>query len=102
MRHVYAPAAPLVFKVFDADGAEKIELKQAYNIAGPLCFAGDYLARNIELPTITEGDWLLIPNIGANTYGFWARHCSRVVPKLLGIDLQGSVTQWSDRQRIDY
>lgn len=101
-RHVYAPAAPLVFKVLNADGSEKTGFKQVYNVAGPLCFAGDYLARNIELPTINEGDWLLIDNVGANTYGLWSRHCTRTIPKVLGIDLQGCVSQWSDRQRISY
>jgi len=101
-RHVYVPATPLAFKVFGSDGTEKTERKRAYNVAGPLCFAGDYLARNIELPIVDEGDWLLISNVGANTYGLWSRHCTRTIPKVLGIDLQGVVTQWSDRQRIGY
>ncbi len=101
-RHVYVPAAPLVFKVLDSDGIEKTGLTKTYNVAGPLCFAGDYLARNIELPTINEGDWLLISDVGANTYGLWSRHCTRTIPKVLGIDLQGTVSQWSERQRIGY
>lgn len=99
-RHVYAPAAPLTFKVLTQDGTEKKEPVQRYNIAGPLCFAGDYLARGIELPTIREGDWLLISDVGANTYGLWSRHCSRNIPKVVGIDLQGEVSKWSDRQAI--
>lgn len=101
-RHVYAPAAPLAFKVLNPDGSEKSGPDQRYNVAGPLCFAGDYLARDIELPLINEGDWLLISNVGANTYGLWSRHCTRTIPKVLGIDLSGSISQWSDRQRIAY
>ena len=101
-RHVYAPAAPLTFKALNPDGSEKTGLDQTYNIAGPLCFAGDYLARNIKLPITQEGDWLLITDVGANTYGLWSRHCTRKIPKVLGIDLQGSVTQWSDRHPIAY
>lgn len=101
-RHVYAPAAPLVFTVLNPDGSEKTGSHQIYNIAGPLCFAGDYLARNIELPTIHEGDWLLINDVGANTYGLWSRHCTRTIPKVLGIDSQGAVSLWSDRERIGY
>ena len=101
-RHVYAPAAPLVFEVLNADGIQKTGLSTTYNVAGPLCFAGDYLARNIELPTINEGDWLLISDVGANTYGLWSRHCTRTIPKVLGIDLQGGVSQWSVRQRIGF
>ena len=100
-RHVYAPATALVITVLTPDGTEKTELTKTVNIAGPLCFAGDYLARNIELPSINEGDWLLISDVGANTYGLWSRHCTRTVPKVLGIDRQGCVTQWSDRQKIN-
>ena len=37
------------FKVLNPDGPEKSGLNQIYNVAGPLCFAGGYLARNIEL-----------------------------------------------------
>ena len=101
-RHVYTPAAPLAITVLNSDGHEKTGSEQIYNIAGPLCFAGDYLARNLDLPLIEEGDWLLISDVGANTYGLWSRHCTRTVPKVLGIDLQGSVSQWSDRQSIAY
>ncbi len=101
-RHVYAPVAPLVVKVLNPDGTEKTGLNQTCNIAGPLCFAGDYLARNIELPKINEGDWLLICDVGANTYGLWSRHCTRSIPKVLGIDLQGAVSQWSARQKIGF
>lgn len=101
-RHVYAPADPLVFKVLDSAGIEKTGIKKVYNVAGPLCFAGDYLARNTELPTVNEGDWLLISDVGANTYGLWSRHCTRRIPKVLGIDLQGRVSQWSARQQINY
>ncbi|MFK7893772.1 MAG: hypothetical protein AB8B63_23345 [Granulosicoccus sp.] len=101
-RHVYAPAAPLAFKVLNPDGTVKTGPVQSCNIAGPLCFAGDYLARNIELPVIVEGDWLLISDVGANTYGLWSRHCTRTIPKVLGIDQQGAVSQWSDRQPIGF
>ena len=101
-RHIYKPAAPLAITVLDHGGIEKSGLKQLYNIAGPLCFAGDYLARNIELPIIEEGDWLLISEVGANTYGLWSRHCTRTVPKVLGIDSQGSIQKWSDRHPIAY
>jgi len=101
-RHVYAPAAPLTFTVLNPDGLVKTGPPRSYNIAGPLCFAGDYLARNIELPEVTEGDWLLMSDVGANTYGLWSRHCSRAVPKVLGIDLEGGVSQWSDRQPVAF
>jgi diaminopimelate decarboxylase len=55
----------------------------SYDIAGPLCFNGDYVAKNLKLPAIREGDIFVIRNIGANTFGLWSRHCSRTVPKFV-------------------
>ena len=101
-RHIYAPAAALDITVLSPDGTEKSTETKTVNIAGPLCFAGDYLARNAELPSINEGDWLLIKEVGANTYGLWSRHCTRTVPKVLGIDEHGKVSLWSDRQKIHF
>jgi diaminopimelate decarboxylase len=54
-----------------------------YNIAGPLCFNGDFLYYNLELPTITTEDKFVIQNIGANTLSMWSQHCSRKIPKLI-------------------
>lgn len=48
-----------------------------YRIVGPLCFAGDVLYENAELPELQEGDELIIFNTGANTYSMWSNHCSR-------------------------
>lgn len=101
-RHIYAPASALDITVLNPDGTEKRAEAKTVNIAGPLCFAGDYLARSIELPPVVEGDWLLIKDVGANTYGLWSRHCSRTLPKVLGIDSQGNVSLWSDRQKITF
>ena len=101
-RHIYAPQSRLNLHVLDSDGREKRGTTCRYNIAGPLCFAGDYLARDIELPVVEEGNWLLIPNTGANTYGLWSRHCSRTIPKVLAVDVDGEVSQWSDRVRINF
>jgi len=41
---------------------------ETYDIAGPLCESGDLLARDRQLPQISEGDLLAILNVGA--YGF--------------------------------
>ena len=56
---------------------------RAHDLVGPLCFAGDVLARGIELPQLHEGDWLVMAGTGANTYGLWSRHCSRTIPKVV-------------------
>lgn len=54
-----------------------------YDIAGPLCFSGDYLFRNWKLPSLFSGDKLAIANVGANTTALWSRHCSRKIPKTI-------------------
>jgi diaminopimelate decarboxylase len=54
-----------------------------YNIVGPLCFAGDILFENIELPKINEGDKMFIYEIGANTLSMWSGHCSREQPTFI-------------------
>jgi diaminopimelate decarboxylase len=41
---------------------------ETYDVAGPLCESGDFLARDRKLPKIGEGDLLAVLNAGA--YGF--------------------------------
>lgn len=57
--------------------------KRRYNIAGPLCFAGDFIFYDLELPKLEENDVFFIHQIGANTLSMWSRHCSRALPTYL-------------------
>jgi len=69
------------------------------DLAGPLCFAGDYLQQQIQFPTLEEGDELLLLNTGSNAYGLWSRHCSRTIPQVIGVDLDTqTVLQMSPRK----
>lgn len=61
-------------------GIDKIR----YTVAGPLCFAGDIIARDIELPVVEAGDYLLIHDTGAYTLSMWSRYNSRQIPKVIG------------------
>jgi len=61
------------------------------DIAGPLCFAGDYLQQQAQFPTLKEGDELLLLNTGSNAYGLWSRHCSRTIPKVIGVDVESQI-----------
>ena len=65
------------------------EKQRAYDIVGPLCFAGDVLARDLVLPELFEGDWLVFSGAGANTFGLWSRHCSRAIPKVVASRAEG-------------
>lgn len=70
--------------------------QRTYDIVGPLCFAGDVLARELVLPELAEGDWLVFSGTGANTFGLWSRHCSRTIPKVVA-SRTGFCDLWSPR-----
>lgn len=55
-----------------------------WNLAGPLCFAGDILARDLALPAVTEGDQLVVCDTGSYTFSMWSRYNSRLTPRILG------------------
>jgi len=87
MRTAYHPNDwPHRFTVLTPDGAIKAGDERSQTIAGPLCFAGDVIARSRPLPAIEEGDWVLIHDAGAYTLGMWSRHCSRGIPPVIGYD----------------
>jgi diaminopimelate decarboxylase len=71
--------------IVDKYGNIKTSGNARYNIAGPLCFAGDIIASGISLPTIAEGDYVLIHDTGAYTLSMWSRYNSRQIPKVVGV-----------------
>ncbi len=87
MRDAYSKPRGLTFLTFDGNGNLKKSDTSVYDIAGPLCFAGDYISKNQQLQDPTEGDWLGLVNTGSNSIGLWSRHCSRMVPKVLGSNM---------------
>jgi diaminopimelate decarboxylase len=72
--------------VVTAQGKTKSGPLRPTTIAGPLCFAGDIIARDVLLPPIETGDWILIRDVGAYTLSMWSRHCSRGIPAVLGYE----------------
>ena len=102
MRDAYTKPRPFPFTIWSSVGAQKHGQGTSFDIAGPLCFAGDYLAHGAELPENTEeGDYLVVDQTGANTLGLWSRHCSRTVPAVWAWDGQ-SYEKWSERKTINY
>lgn len=55
-----------------------------WTVSGPLCFAGDIIARDADLGDLRAGDEVVIHDVGAYTLGMWSRHCSRGIPAVLG------------------
>ena len=73
------------YSVFDKSGNLKSGNDVTpYNLAGPLCFSGDILARNVTLPVIEEGDYLVIHDTGGYTFSMWSRYNSRQTPRIIG------------------
>lgn len=64
---------------------KKNKKSMKYNIAGPLCFSGDFIAKGILLPIIEPGDYIVIHDTGAYTLSMWSRYNSRQIPKVIGI-----------------
>lgn len=85
MRRCYLPQQWYhEISVRDKNGNLKKGSEEQYNIVGPLCFSGDILGRDIELPVIEEGDYIIIHDTGAYTLSMWSRHLSRQIPLVLG------------------
>lgn len=90
LRKVYADMGPEhhVSVLNGTDFRLKKGNEMPHDIAGPLCFAGDFLFRELNLPTIKPQDKLVINNVGGNTLSMWSRHCSRDMPKVIGYSLE--------------
>lgn len=85
MRRVYRPDDwdhELV--VLAPDGTPRTEAPVLSQVAGPLCFAGDLIARQRLLPPARRGDLLLVRDTGAYTLSMWSRHCNRGLPPTWG------------------
>lgn len=52
------------------------------DVAGPLCFSGDFLAKKIYVPRVEAGDWLVVHDTGGYTTAMYSKYNSRQVPDL--------------------
>lgn len=75
--------------VVDSYGKLKTGKQKKYNIAGPLCFAGDVLESEILLQEVREEDFIIIHDTGAYTSSMWSRYNSRQFPKVIGYEDDG-------------
>ena len=73
------------YSVYDKNGNLKTGLDPVpWNLAGPLCFSGDIIAKGVHLPPVEEGDFLVIRDTGGYTFSMWSRYNSRQMPRILG------------------
>jgi diaminopimelate decarboxylase len=74
------------YSVLDRHGSLKTGRDRVpYNLAGPLCFTGDILAKDVPLPVVEEGDYVVIHDTGSYTFSMWSRYNSRQIPRILGV-----------------
>lgn len=70
---------PLRIGAFDPEGAPKTGPLVPQDVAGPLCFAGDLLARERPLPLLNQGDLVVAYDTGA--YYFGAHYAYNTLPR---------------------
>jgi diaminopimelate decarboxylase len=70
------------------------------HVAGPLCFSGDMIGRNIPLPEAVPGDFLIIRDTGAYTVSMWSRYNSRQMPAVIGYTDQPDFIVLKERESI--
>jgi len=78
LRTVYLPhqwSHPMT--VFTAQGEIKEGPFMKQDIAGPMCFSGDFMGRNVMLPEIETGDYLVIHDTGGYTTSMYSKYNSR-------------------------
>jgi diaminopimelate decarboxylase len=55
LRQCYA-GSPVRISAFDTRGLPLQRPAAPHHVAGPLCFAGDYPSKDVELPAVEAGD----------------------------------------------
>jgi diaminopimelate decarboxylase len=77
--------------VCDSKGNLRTGTMRTFRVAGPLCFAGDYLDRSVSLPNdATEGDYVIVHDAGAYTFSMWSLYNSRQFPPIIGYEGPGT------------
>ncbi|KAG1708601.1 hypothetical protein DVH05_022229 [Phytophthora capsici] len=84
--------------VLDSHGRPKTDPSSAYirqDIAGPLCFSGDFLAKQLLLPPIQVGDLVVIHDTGGYTMSMHSKYNSRQVSSHFAYSTTGSNVKFS-------
>lgn len=74
---------------FGPDGRAKSGPAVTQDVAGPLCFAGDMAGRNLELPLIEPGDYVVLHDTGAYYFSNPFYYNALPAPPVYGARLEG-------------
>lgn len=55
---------------------KKSEDQITYDVAGPLCFQGDFLGHDVELPKLEKGDIIVVHDTGGYTMSMYSKYNS--------------------------
>ena len=91
----------VVLVLCSATGTPSMAPQMRHNIAGPLCFGGDLVGREVLLPTIDRGNFVVIHDCGANTLSLFSRHCSRPAPAVYGYRQDLSIVLLKNRESLE-
>ena len=59
--------------ILRSDGSENTSEWEEQDIAGPLCFQGDYITKGQSLPRIEGGDLVVLHDTGGYTHALYSR-----------------------------
>lgn len=68
---------PSLYDAYHEIVALKDGEKRVYDVVGPICESGDFLAKDIELPRLEHGDLLVIKSAGAYGYSMSSNYNTR-------------------------
>ena len=96
VRQTYTKDHNRRIEAYQADGSQfphgHTMTKQ--DVGGPLCFQGDFIGKNLDLPDgLKSGDIIVMKDGGANTLSLFSRHCSRLCPPVYGYRWNGDRTE---------
>ncbi|CAM9399770.1 unnamed protein product [Chrysoparadoxa australica] len=86
LREVYLPGKWFHrMTVYDSAGKLKRQAQlERLSVAGPLCFGGDFIARQLPLPPVAAGDFLCVHDTGAYCSSMYSMFNSRTPPPVFG------------------
>lgn len=101
MSSLMRPALYEAYHHIDVIGKEGQEKSEVYDVVGSLCENNDKFAVQRELPTIEEGDLVVIHDTGAHGHAMGFQYNGRLRPKELLLRTDGSVELIRREETVD-